>query len=462
VNVPATAARVVPPEEVRALLSSRRLHVDHYRRAPLPFACVRASGIEMDVADLDRDGALLRVLDASGGYGSASLGAGHPSVRAAVDRGLREAGYATDEIGSLPRARLLDRLFGAGGLWCDHFPAGEYRVSGRNSGSEGMELALRLVLESRFDHARLRYRPGGRDRDTVLAFEGAWHGWSGGLVQLLNRRHFRVGLPGPAPAEDHGVRVVHVPFGEDDALEEFFAGDGNRLLAVVVEPVQGDAGILVPPAGYLRRLADRCARTGALLVADEVLTFAKTGRYFAMADDAGPIPTDITVIGKGLGMGALSTSMVIARAELGVRASGAVSTSDLRPLTCVVVDEGLRHTVEAGLLEHSAALGDTLTSSLRTVVGGFPEVYTEHRGLGVLHGLELTETAAARVDALRTALLRAGVYVEFMAGAGRRSRGLRYLHPAMRIAPPLVTSAAQATGIVERLAAGTHAFLESL
>ncbi len=182
-----------------------------------------------------------------------------------------------------------------------------------------------------------------------------------------------------------------------------------------------------------------------------------------MADEAGPIPTDITVIGKGLGMGVLSTSMVIARQELRVRGSGAVSTSDLRPLTCVVIDEGLRYLLEAGLLEHSVVLERALTRSLQTVlVRGFPEVYAEHRGLGVLHGLELTETAASHVDALRTALLRAGVYVEFMAGAGKRSRGLRYLHPAMRIAPPLVTDAEQVDRIVDRLARGTRAFLDSL
>jgi acetylornithine/N-succinyldiaminopimelate aminotransferase len=456
----ATAERVVSGDDVRALLSYRRLQLDHYHREPLPFACVRASGIEMAVADLDRDGALISVLDTSGGYGSASLGAGHPVIRAAVDRAIGEAGYVTDEIGSLPRARLLERLFGNGGLWCDHFPAGEYRVSGRNSGSEGMELALRLVLESRFDRRTLRYRPGRRD--TVLAFEGAWHGWSGGLVPLLNRRHFRVGLPGPASVEDHGVRVEHLPFGAEEALAEYFAANADRLLAVVVEPIPGDAGILVPPPGYLRALANLCRNAGVLLVADEVLTFAKTGRFFAMTDEAGPIPTDITVIGKGLGMGVLSTSMVIARRELEVRPSGAVSTSDLRPLTCVVIDEGLRHMLDAGLVEHGLVLGKALTESLTVLVRDFSEVYTEHRGTGVLHGLELTEPAAARLDVLRTALLRAGVYVEFMGGAGRRSRGLRYLHPAMRIAPPLVTDAGQLDQIVDRLARGTRAFLETL
>jgi acetylornithine/succinyldiaminopimelate/putrescine aminotransferase len=446
--------------DVRSLVT--RVHFDHYGREPLPFACVRAAGVEMDIADLDRGGEVVSVVDASGGYGSASLGAGHPVIRAAVDHAFGDAGYVTDEIGSVQRTRLLDRLFGPGGLWTDHFPAGEYRVSGRNSGSEGMELALRVVLESRFDPRRLRYRPGKDKRDTVLAFEGAWHGWSGGLVPLLNRRHFRVGLPGSAPLDDYGVRVEHVPFGDDTAAEEYFAANAHRLLAVVVEPIQGDAGILVPPSGYLRRLAAMCARHDVLLVADEVLTFAKTGRFFAMADESGPVPTDITVIGKSLGMGALSTSMVITRRDLGVRSSGAVSTSDLRPLTCAVIDEGLRHMVDAGLLDHAAELGRRLSESLPLLVREFPSVYTRHRGIGVLHGVELGDLAASRTGALRTALIRAGVYVEFMAGAGKRSRGHRYLNPAMRVAPPLVTSTELLDRILLRLRNGTSAFLDTL
>lgn len=86
-----------------------------------------------------------------------------------------------------------------------------------------------------------------------------------------------------------------------------------------MEPIQGDAGIIIPPEGYLRHLSGLCQSNETLLVADEVLTFAKTGKYFAMNDKEGHIPTDITVIGKSLGMGVLSTSMVIARKDLTIR-----------------------------------------------------------------------------------------------------------------------------------------------
>ncbi|MFF0622431.1 aminotransferase class III-fold pyridoxal phosphate-dependent enzyme [Streptomyces sp. NPDC004296] len=446
-------------EPTGVLARGTDLHLNHYGAARLPFACVGGRGLELDVVDLSpaHRGRRLRLLDASGGYASATLGGDHPVVRAALTRGTA-VGNVTDELGSLERAELLDRLFGPGGLWTDHFPAGRYHVSGRNSGSEGNELALRLVLESRFDGRRLRHRPGKERRDTILAFHGAWHGWTGGLVQLLNRRYYRAGLPVPDPAGSYGVRVEHIPFGDPDALAEYFAASADRLLAVVVEPIQGDAGILQPPPGYLRELARRCAADDVLLVADEVLTFAKTGAWFAMRDADGPVPTDITVIGKFLGMGAVSTSMVIAREDLAVRSSGAVTTSDLRPLNCAVIRDGIEHIAAERLLARSADVGGSLAAQLdAALVGRHPDVFTEVRGTGAMLGVELTAAAADRIGELRRELIEAGVYAEFMAGAGKRSGGRRYVHPTLRIVLPLITTTTQADEIVDRVAAGARA-----
>lgn len=443
------------------LRSGGELHMDHYGGARLPFACLGAAGVVQRFARLEGPdaGAVFEVLDASGGYASACLGAAHPVVGRALREAVERSGYVTDEVGSLDRSLLLDSLFGRGGLWAEQFPPGEYHVSGRNSGSEGVELALRLVLESRFDRRNLKPKAGSEGRRKILAFEGAWHGWTGGVLSLLNRRHYRVGLPSVESAAPAGVEVTHLPFGEPEILEGFFAEHGGALAAVIVEPIQGDAGILVPPPGYLRRLSELCREHGALLVADEVLTFAKTGRFFAMSDDDGPVHTDITVIGKSLGMGAVSTSMVIARRGLDVRPSGAVSTSDLRPLTCSLISAGLGHIVQEGLLERSRALGEQLRSLLRAeLVARFPRVYREVRGAGFLNGVELTEEAAPALARLRAGLIEHGVYVEFMAGAGRRSKGLRYLFPAMRVAPPLISSEAEVARIIERVAAGTEAF----
>ena len=455
--------RRLSAEELARLRSGAALQMDHYGGSRLPFACLSASGLVQQMAALEgpEAGRVFEVLDTSGGYASACLGAGHPAVQRALGAALERCGYVTDEVGSQERGELLHFLFGAGGLWADRFPGDAYHVSGRNSGSEGMELALRLVLEHGFDRRRLAPRPTHEERRTLLAFEGAWHGWTGGVLSLLNRRHFRVGLPQYALEGTAGLRVVFLPFGESASLERFFADEGRRVAGVIVEPIQGDAGILVPPRGYLRRLAALCREHGALLVADEVLTFAKAGGFFAMADEEGPIPTDVTVIGKSLGMGVLSTSLVIARRELSVRPSGAVATSDLRPLTCAVLRAGLAHIVQEGLLPRSATLGEELRGRLeRDVVAAFPESFREARGAGFIHGLELTERAAENLPRLRARLIEAGVYVEFMAGAGRRSHGLRYLFPAMRIAPPLVAGEAEVREIVERIRRGVRAFQE--
>jgi ornithine--oxo-acid transaminase len=439
------------------------LQMDHYGGGRLPFALLQASGLVQRMVSLEgpEAGRLLEVMDASGGYASACLGAGHPRMQEAFREALARTGYVTDELGSLERTLLLEELFGSGGRWADRFPGDQYHVSGRNSGSEGLELALRLVLEAGFDRRRLSPRAGREERRTVLAFEGAWHGWTGGLVSLLNRRHYQLGLPRFSPEPPYGLNVSFLPFGELEHLERFFAEQGSRLAAVFVEPIQGDAGILVPPAGYLRRLAALCRENDVLLVADEVLTFAKTGRFFAMTDEQGPIPTDITVIGKSLGMGVLSTSMVIARRELSVRSSGAVSTSDLRPLTCGMLRSGLKYLVEQGLVERAGPLGEELRARLRRdVVEPFPELFREVRGLGYMNGIELTERAAGGLSKLRTRLIESGIFVEFMAGAGRRSHGLRYLFPAMRIAPPLIAGEEELKEMVARLQRGTRKLME--
>lgn len=456
---------LVPAQTLDVLRRGRSLHLDHYQSHQLPFALVRGQGVRQHLVELEgpQAGSLFEAIDASGGYGSACLGAGHKGIRNAVDRALSETGYATDELGSLERSRLLDTLFGPSGTWAEHFPEGEYHVSGRNSGSEGMELALRLVLESRFDQHLLRPVAGGEERDVILAFEGAWHGWTGGLVPLLNRRHYRVGLPAPVTGKPYGVTVEHLPFGDPDILASYFAEKGHRVLGVVVEPIQGDAGIITPPPGYLRTLSEMCRDSGALLVADEVLTFAKSGAFFAMVDEQGPVPTDVTVIGKSIGMGVLSLSMVIARRSLTVRGSGAVSTSDLRPLACAVVRNGLELISEDGLLSRSAALGEQLGALLRQqVVDRFPQLYREARGSGVMQGIELTEYAANHLAELRENVIRSGAYVEFMAGSGRRSHGYRYIFPTMRIAPPLIMSPAEAEELVACIADGSEAFTKKV
>jgi acetylornithine/N-succinyldiaminopimelate aminotransferase len=192
------------------------------------------------------------------------------------------------------------------------------------------------------------------------------------------------------------------------------------------------------------------------------LTFAKTGRFFAMADELGPIPTDITVIGKSLGFGILPISLVIARRALTIRATGAVATSDLRPLACAILCEGIHHIIEQRLLEKSVVLGEVLRSLLSDIAVEFPDLFTEIRGAGFLNGIELTERAAANIPQFRRCMIENGVYVEFMAGAGRRSGGARHVMPAMRIAPPLIARTGDIEAIARAILAGAADYRQHL
>jgi len=436
------------------------IHLDHYAGKRLPYVCVSASGLHQRFVRLEGPdaGSELDVIDASGGYASACLGAGHPDICKAAVHSLENDGYVTDEIASKVRSDLLISLFEEGGYWYDRFPASKYHVSGRNSGSEGVELALRLALETRWDARRMCWYNDRRQRRLILAFEGAWHGWTSAGVSLLNRTYFRRGLVDDLAADPNGVQVVFLPFGEIAILEEFFRENKDNVLAVLVEPIQGDAGIVVPPRGFLRRMAELCHIHEALLIADEVLTFAKTGDFFALYDDV-PVTPDIAVIGKSLGFGVGPISMVIARRELTIRPIGGVATCDLRPFACAVVKAGIDCLVRQGLLQRSRMVGERLAEQLGELARTFPRVFSHARGQGYLHGLELRKEAAAFARDLRLSILEHGALVEIMSGAGLRSHGLPYSFPAIRVAPPLIAGDDDINAITKSISAGVQAFV---
>ena len=436
------------------------IHLDHYAGKRLPYVCVSARGLHQRFVRLEGPGAgsELDVMDASGGYASACLGAGHPDICKAAIHSLENDGYVTDEIASKIRSDLLISLFEKGGHWYDRFPASKYHVSGRNSGSEGVELALRLALETRWDARRACWHNDRRQRRLIVAFEGAWHGWTSAGVSLLNRMYFRGGLVDELTGNPDSWQVVFLPFGESAILEEFFKNNKDNVLAVLVEPIQGDAGIVVPPKDFLRRLAELCRIHEVLLIADEVLTFAKTGDFFALQDDV-PLSSDITVIGKSLGFGVGPISMVIAKRELTIRPIGGVATCDLRPFACAVVQAGIDCLVRQGLLHRSRILGEKLAEQLSALVRTFPKVFSYARGQGYLQGLELRKEAAAFARDLRLSVLEHGALVEIMSGAGLRSHGLPYSFPAIRVAPPLIADEDDINAITKSIWAGVQAFV---
>lgn len=419
------------------------LHMDQYGGARMPFAVIRGEGHRRWLVELQGEeaGRVFEALDAAGSYSSTPFAEGAPWMEEAIVAFLRSGGGANDEYLSLERSRLLEALFAEGGPLREHFAPGDAVVAGRNSGSEGVELAVKLVADHWFDFRRLRRRG---DAFRVIVFNGAWHGWFSSLVRLMDRRYYKVGLPEAVAGSI--LTPLFLEFGDTDALERAFADHPGEIAAVLLEPVQGDAGILFPPDGYLRRIRELCDASSALMVADEVMTFAKTGYWLACRDSRGPISPDIAVVGKYLGMGLVPASLVVARRELAPAAFRSVCTNDLRPFVCAVVRAGIEEIVRRDLIAASLGEGERLLAGLRRCAAEQPGVFAAVRGRGCLFGLELAPELAAKVPEVRQRLARAGLLVEVMAGRTRP-----YIAPTLRLSLPLELAAAEHDLILERL-----------
>jgi acetylornithine/succinyldiaminopimelate/putrescine aminotransferase len=440
---------------------AQNLHLDQYGGDRLPYTCVKANGNRQDFichAGANR-GSTVETIDVTGGYGTACLGAKHPVVSKALRESFERFDFVSDQLGSHSRAEFLEQILGQEGIFTEHFSANDYHVSGRSSGSEGMELALRLVLEHMFDFSRQRPKKGWENRRRILAFEGGWHGWTAGVLELIDRRFYRSGLPSLSGNSKHPIVVDFIPFGDFEALASYFQLHSDNLGAVFIEPIQDDAGVVVPPDGYLRSVQQLCQSAGCLLVADEVLTFAKSESFFAMRDDDGPIPTDITVVGKSVGMGVMPFSLVLARKELATRTTGALCTYDLRAIACGAISRGLAYIQSEQLVQAGSEFSSELRSRLQAdIVTKFPTIFTDLRGRGSMTGIELEAQAVPSLSLLRKSLFEAGVWVEFMSGVNK-SNGHR-IQPTVQIIPPLITPASDGSEIVKRIVSGCQSFLK--
>jgi acetylornithine/N-succinyldiaminopimelate aminotransferase len=230
-------------------------------------ALVRGEGC----AVWDEDGH--RYLDLLGGIAVNALGHAHPAIVEAVSRQVATLGHVSNFFASRPQVELAERLvdlLGAPG-----------KVFFTNSGAEANEAALKMT------------RLTGRTQ--LVAATGSFHGRTMGALALTSKQAYR------APFEPLPGDVTFVPYGDAAALEAAVTAD---TAAVVLEPVQGEAGVVLPPAGYLQAARSVTARHGALLWLDEVQTgMGRTGEWFAHQHDKDPIRADIVTLAKGLGGG---------------------------------------------------------------------------------------------------------------------------------------------------------------
>ena len=307
-------------------------------------------------------------LDAVAGVAVTNVGHSHPRVVSAI---TEQAGLLlhTSNLYSIDwQQRLAQKLTQLSGM---------DRAFFSNSGAEANETALKL--------ARLYGWQKGIEQPLVVVMENAFHGRTLGTLSASDGPAVRLGfaqLPGD---------YLKVPFGDLAALEQAQANYGQRIVAVLMEPVQGESGVQPAPVGYLRALRTLCDRHNWLLMLDEIQTgIGRTGQWFAFQHE-GIVP-DVMTLAKGLGNG-VPIGACLARgkaAELFTPGSHG-STFGGNPLACRVGCTVLEIIEEQGLLDNARRQGERLLARLRAELEGLPNV-AAIRGVGLMIGIELKQS----------------------------------------------------------------------
>ncbi len=353
-------------------------------------------------------------LDLLGGIAVSVLGHGHPAIRAAVVDQFDTLGHVSNLYANEPQVRLAERLVEllAAGTAAPGLPAGGAKIFFANSGAEANEAAIKI--------ARRTGRP------EIIAAEGSFHGRTLGALSITGQPAKR------APFEPLLPGVRFVPYGDAAALR---AAVGERTAAVFLEPTLGEAGVVPPPAGYLAAARAACDDAGALLVFDEVQSgIGRTGSWFA--HQAVGVRPDVVTLAKGLG-GGLPIGACIglgAAADL-LRPGDHGSTFGGGPIVCAAALAVLDTIAAEGLLDHATRLGDRLATQI--VEAGIPGIVGV-RGVGLWRAIELDGPFAPAVE---TAARAAGYLVNAAVA------------DAVRLAPPLILTDAEADAFVAALPA---------
>jgi putrescine aminotransferase len=353
-----------------------------------------------------------KFIDCLGGYGIYSAGINHPKIVRAVKSQLERMPLSSQE--------LLDPLRGALAELLGELAPGDLQdCFFISNGTDAIEGAMKL--------ARLYTgKPG------FISCIRGFHGKSYGSLSLMGKGEYRLAF------EPLLQDVYFVPFGDAQAVEaELRKAEavGMAIAGVVVEPVQGEAGAIVPPDDYFPRLRDICTRYGVLLIADEVQTgMGRTGKMFGVEHwDTQP---DILCLGKALGGGVMPLSAFIATPEIWkvLEPNPFIHSSTFggNPLACAAGIAAVNVTLEEDLPGQAAVTGAYFMGELRRIQKLFPEHLVEVRGLGLLIGMEFVDTEFGY--AVAAGLFRRGVLV---AGTLLNAKTLR-IEPALNIPRELV------------------------
>ena len=382
---------------------------------PLPVVLSSGKGVYL----WDEDGK--RYVDMMSAYSAVSFGHSNPKIVAALTEqvtklAVTSRAFHTDQLGSFLKA-IIDTTGLTG-----------YKVLPMNTGAEAVETAVKAARK--WGHKVKGIADGQAE---IIVCTGNFAGRTTTIVSFSTEEQYRDGFGPFTPG------FKHVPFGDADALER--AINANTA-AFIVEPVQGEAGIIVPPRGYLARCAEICKRHNVLLICDEVQTgLGRTGRVLASQHE-GVVPDGVT-LGKALGGGLLPVSAFVARADVMAvfNPGDHGSTFGGNPLACAVGKAALQVLVDERLAERAEKLGVELMCALRALNS---PLIVDVRGMGLLVGVEIDAKFASAREVCEV-LLRHGVL----------SKDTH--HTVVRFAPPLTMTSAE---LAEAMTNVKSAFVE--
>jgi len=341
-----------------------------------PFNVVLTRGLGVWVWDVDGR----RYLDCLSAYSAVNQGHCHPRILAAL---IEQA----SRLAITSRAFMNDQL----PLFCEELCAAtnSHKVLPMNSGAEAVESAIKVARKWGYE---IKGVPPGQAEVVVCA--NNFHGRTLTIVGFSTDTTARDGFGPFAPGFS---RIV--PFGDAAALE---AAITANTVAFLVEPIQGEAGVIIPPAGYFKSVREICTRNHVILILDEIQTgLGRTGRL--LAEEHEGIEADLTLIGKALSGGLYPVSAVLSNDEiLGVLKPGEHgSTFGGNPLACAVARTALKVLIEEGMVENARAMGTHFLTGLRQIKSS---AVKEVRGRGLMIAIELhPQAGGARryCDALR-------------------------------------------------------------
>lgn len=393
----------------KAIELEQQFGADNY--APLPVAIERGEGVFV----WDENGK--RYLDMMSAYSAVSHGHCHPRLVKALQEQAAKLGVVSRAYYSTVLGSFLKKA-------CDL--TGFEKALPMNTGAEAVETAIKAARKWAYT---VKGVPA--DQAEIIACEGNFHGRTITIVGLSTEEQYRDGF-GPFPG---GLK--HIPFGDFNALEKAIT---PNTAAFLVEPIQGEGGIVVPPEGYLKKCADLCTKNKVLLICDEVQCgLGRTGKLMAYQYDG--IRPDGLILGKALGGGLLPVSLFLADNDvMSVFTPGDHgSTFGGYPLAAAVAEEALDCLIDEKLSERSAEMGSYFTDGLRAIVKRLDNaLVSDVRGKGLFIGVDINPkiTGAREI-------------CEKLMDHGLLSKDTH--HTVVRFAPPLVITKDEIDWALEKI-----------